>query len=369
MDSVLVWQQDIWHKLMRNRAFRCHAVLLKGRKGIGKFTFARLMAKSLLCLSPDADNAACGKCTSCNWFEQHTHPNFRMLSPEALSAALNSQMDSTDDPKHEGDEQQQAATGKMKKKPGQQIGIDQIRGLNELVYLSGHQSSYKIVLIYPAETMNAAAANALLKKLEEPPEGTLFILVSHQSERLLPTIRSRCQQIAMPIPDTETANQWLMQKMQQQSGFQNVDKVSMLLALSGFSPLSALSLIDKIPQHQRFMEEIGSLQRFDPLALAETLQNQDLAVTIDWLQKWCYDMVSFHATGKVRYHPHLAVQIQAVCRQSNQQACVAYLHFLNTRQPLSRHPVNARLFLEEIFINYGKLLASATSSYPSLPVF
>lgn len=365
MNQRLAWQQQIWQKLMCSRTLRCHALLLKGKKGIGKFTFARLMAKSLLCMRPDTDDTACGECASCHWFEQHTHPNFRMLLPEALSATLNIQTGNADQSMHEGDEQQQTTAGKMKKKPSLQIGIDQIRGLDDLVYLSGHQQSYKIVLIYPAETMNAAAANALLKKLEEPPENTLFILASHQPQRLLATIRSRCQQIAMPIPDTETASRWLMQQVHQQSGFKKPENVSMLLALSGFSPLSALSFLDTMKMHQHFMEEISTPQRFDPLTLAEMLQNQDLAVTVDWLQKWCYDLACFHATGKVRYHPHLEARIQSICRQINQRACVGYLQFLNSRQPLSRHPVNARLFLEEIFINYGKLFTSASS----VPVF
>ncbi|MCW5618621.1 MAG: hypothetical protein KIS65_05345 [Nitrosomonas sp.] len=63
------------------------------------------------------------------------------------------------------------------------MSISQIRALDDFVYLSGHQSGHKIVLIYPAETMNSAASNALLKKLEEPPEQVLFILVSHRSHR------------------------------------------------------------------------------------------------------------------------------------------------------------------------------------------
>ena len=358
MSQQLVWQQEIWKKLMRNRAFRSHALLLKGRKGIGKFTFARLMAKSLLCLNPGAGNAACENCTSCNWFEQQTHPDFRVLLPEALSEVLNAQTNSADHSQHETSDQHTAAN-KTAKKPGQQIGIDQIRGLNELVYLSGHQKGYKIVLIYPAETMNTAAANALLKKLEEPPESTLFFLVSHQPQRLLPTIRSRCQQIVMPVPDTATASQWLEQQLQQ-TGCNESKNGLMLLALSGFSPLSALSFQDKILQHQKFIEAVSMPQRFDPLTMAEMVQNQDLTVTVDWLQKWCYDLVCFHAAGKVRYHAHLETRIQSICRQLNQQACMAYLQFLNARQPLSRHPVNARLFLEEIFINYGKLLTASS---------
>jgi DNA polymerase-3 subunit delta' len=96
--------------------------------------------------------------------------------------------------------------------PVKQISIEQIRKLTEFVYMTGHQNGYKIILIYPAESMNSAAANALLKKLEEPPADVLFLLVTHQAQHLLPTIRSRCQQIAMPIPDVQSSIDWLKQQ-------------------------------------------------------------------------------------------------------------------------------------------------------------
>ncbi len=356
MKKLLAWQQEIGQKLISNRAFRSHALLLKGTKGIGKFTFARFLAKSLLCMHPDADNAACDKCASCGWFEQQTHPNFAQILPEALSAALNDHAVHADTSARE-DADDQTASGKMKKKPGQQISIDQIRRLNDLVYLSGHQDGYKIVLIYPAEAMNPAAANALLKKLEEPPEKTLFILVSHQPRRLPATVRSRCQQINMPIPDADTALRWLKQQTSDSGAAQDMPALS---AMTGYAPLSALSFQENIKQHQQFIEQISAVQRFDPLALADSLQNQDLTMTVDWLQKWCYDLASCQATGKVRYHPHLAARIDKICQQINQRACLAFIHFLNVRQPLSRHPVNSRLFLEEILINYGKLITSSS---------
>ena len=356
MSKLLGWQQEIWQKLMRNGEFRCHALLLKGRKGIGKFTFARFLAKSLLCVNHDARNAACNQCLSCNWFEQHTHPNFAMVLPEELSAAFGDPDNSVSSVSNMATDQQTSGN-KTQKKPSQQISIGQIRALNDLVYLSGHQEGYKIVLIYPAEAMNTAAANALLKKLEEPPERTLFILVSHQPQRLLATIRSRCQQVNMPMPEVDTAVEWLKQQANTTGDSQNV---LALLAMSGFSPFSALSFLEHRKQHQQFIEAISAIQRFDPLTLAESLQNQSLTMTVDWLQKWCYDLASYPATGEVRYHPLLEARIDAICQQINQQACLAFIRFLNTRQPLSRHPVNGRLFLEEILINYGKLISSSS---------
>ena len=141
----------------------------------------------------------------------------------------------------------------------------------------------------------------------------------------------------------------------------------MVLALAGFSPLSALSFLNTIEPYQQFIEVVSTHHRFDPLELARTLQNQDLDETVDWLQKWCYDLVSFHAAGRVRYHLHWQTQILALCKQVSQPACIAYLQFLTARRLLSHHPVNSRLFLEDIFIQYGRLLTSA-SSVPDFPV-
>ena len=350
MTTILPWQETLWRAMMQNGHIRGHAVLLKGRSGIGKFHFARFLAKSLLCKNPVADHMACGDCVSCNWFEQQTHPDFVSISPEAmLSDSTNAvQPDAENSPPDES---------KLKKKPGQQISISQIRELDDFVYLSGHQSGYKIVLIYPAEAMNTAASNALLKKLEEPPEQVLFLLVSHQPRHLLPTIRSRCQQIAMPVPDTEAAMAWLRQS----DATHDVDKLRALLALSGDSPLAALALAENHAAHRKFIDSIRKAEQLDPLAAAEGMHNLDLAMTVEWLQKWCYDLLSYRVSGVIRFHPDDEAHIRTLCQRIEPQSVLAYLRFLNTRQALARHPLQAKLFLEDLFIRYAGLFAPALS--------
>ncbi len=354
MSAVLIWQNTLWRTMMRDGNIRGHAVLLKGRKGIGKFSFARCFAKSLLCRNPVADHMACGHCVSCNWFEQRTHPNFVAVSPEMMSSSQITAAQSEGEDQPSGD-------SPIKKKPSQYISISQIRELDDFVYLSGHQPGHKIVLIYPAETMNSAASNALLKKLEEPPEQVLFILVAHRPQRLLPTVRSRCQHIAMPVPDTETALAWLQQQISpgqtpenrpQPNGNTGVNKLRALLALSGYSPLEALALEGSYTQHRQFIDVIRSPDRLDPLAVAEMLHNLDLITTVEWLQKWCYDVLSFGVAGVIRYHPDCETHIRALCTRTRPQSVLTYLRFLNTRQALARHPLQAKLFLEEILIRY-----------------
>jgi len=136
-----------------------------------------------------------------------------------------------------------------------------------------------------------------------------------------------------------------------------------LLALSGFSPLNALSSRGHYEQHLQFVGKISAPDQFDPLETAQMVQNQDLSITVEWLQKWCYDLISFGITGTIRYHPNREAEIRTVCPRINLQVCITFLSFLNTRQPLSGHPVNTRLFLEELLIRYGELFPSTSPGF------
>ncbi|MFZ1853089.1 MAG: DNA polymerase III subunit delta' [Nitrosomonas sp.] len=332
------WQQEIWHKIMQSQKYWKHALILKGKRGIGKYAFARCLVQSLLCHLPKADRMACGHCISCGWFEQNGHPNFYSVMPDALSA--------TSDDDKTNTASKESSTAKTQKTLSQQITVDQIRRLNDFIYHTGHQDGYKVILVYPAETMTLAAANALLKKLEEPPADVLFILVTHLVQHLLPTIRSRCQQIAMPIPSIETSMIWLKQ--------QGINNPEVILPLNDFSPLSAWSFVqDQLTlPHQHFIEQITSEQKFDPLTLSQLLQSVSLSTVTSWLQKWCYDLVSYRTTGKIRYYLQFQSIIQALSQRINLIACITFARELNNHQKLSTHPLNARLFLEEMFIRY-----------------
>ncbi len=341
MSNIYSWQREIWQRLTQNFALqlRCHALLLKGQQGIGKFDFACYLAKSMLCTNPTHEHKACDACQSCGWFEQDGHPNYYQILPEALSEMA---LDTAENSVAEG----KSSNTKSKKKASQQISVDQIRKLTDFVYMSGHQQGYKIILIYPSEMMNNAAANALLKKLEEPPAHVLFLLVTHHPQQLLPTIRSRCQQVAMPAPDVDTSIDWLQQ--------QAVDDPQACLTAAGLAPLTALqfSASELFSQHEQFVQQISVPKKLNPIALADAMQQLDLSTVVSWLQKWCYDLVSYQTSGRIRYYRYQQVAIQSLAEHMNVQACIAYSRALNTHQQLSHHPLNARLFLEEVFVTY-----------------
>ena len=145
MINIYPWQEVIWQRLApRNQVsaqggglFASHAFLLRGKKGLGKFAFARYLAKSRLCENRSVEGGACGICASCRWFEQGSHPDFRLVEPEALSAApsiTGSSDDRGDDSgaNAEADAEAIAAAGtetgsaKSRRKPSKQIGVEQI---------------------------------------------------------------------------------------------------------------------------------------------------------------------------------------------------------------------------------------------------
>jgi len=351
MNNMFPWQDEVWRILSENKASIGHALLLKGKKGIGKLGFARYLAKFLLCEDLSSESQACGNCPSCRWFDKAGHPDFYLVEPEALSELSGEIKEKTGFANKD-----KLSSTKLKKKPSKQISVAQIRSLSDVVNMSSHRSGYKIILIHPAEAMNVAAANALLKNLEEPPPQTLFILVTHQPHDLLPTIRSRCRQVAMPVPDFSLAIDWLEQ--------QGIKDAQGSLAAVGYAPLAALEYNDGEYHlgYENFINHISMLKSLNPILLAEELQKLDLPTTVNWLQKWCYDLMSFRTTGKIRYHLSMQTRIEELVPKIDLLQLAGYLRNLIDMQRLAHHTLNPRLFLEEILISYAMLMAPARSN-------
>ena len=317
-----------------------HALLFRGREGIGKFDFVRKLAQSLACESPAADGAACDACRSCRWFAAGSHPDYREILPAALRAAdLQPAVADSDD-------SEQPAPGK--RKPSQEIRVEEVRELQDFVNLTAHQRGSKTIVFYPAETLNVNAANALLKSLEEPPPSTRFMLVTHRPSYLPATIISRCQQVVLPTPPAASAEQWLRE--------QGIAEPALSLAQTGNAPLAALTLDDGEFWAQR-KALLGSLvgSNIDPLMLAEQVRDFPVGRLLGWLQRWTYDLLSAKAVGRVRYNPDFA---QALTRISTRlrAADIARCHRALVRQQRSiNHPLNARLFTEQLLLSYAAL--------------
>ena len=180
-----------------------HGLLLCGPPRLGKRAVAERLAQALLCEAREADGA-CGRCASCRQFqsryqrdplearpdESPAHPDGHPGHPDArfVSFVLNERV--------------------SPKKMYQEIVIEQVRELSGWLTLTPSREA-KVALVEPAHAMTVAAANALLKTLEEPIRGRYLLLVSDEPQRLPATIRSRCQRLEMRLPPLEEARAWL----------------------------------------------------------------------------------------------------------------------------------------------------------------
>ncbi|HRG16151.1 MAG TPA: DNA polymerase III subunit delta' [Pseudomonadota bacterium] len=182
--SLQPWLTPIWDGLctrIETQRFP-HALLIAGASGLGKRDLVAALVARLLCPTPRAGGFACGRCRGCQLRTAGTHPDRLQVTLEAR-----------DD-------------GKLRT----EITIDQIRALGQRFASKPSFGGWQVVSIDPADRMNVAAANALLKTLEEPAANTALILVADEPARLPATIRSRCQRIDLRPPEAETARAWLI---------------------------------------------------------------------------------------------------------------------------------------------------------------
>jgi len=339
--AIYPWQHEDWNRLQRLRDRLPHAILFHGAQGIGKVAFAEQFAQSVLCESPVNGGFACGSCASCGWFLQYGHPDYRRVRPEIL------EIDTIeDDSESEEGANKKSASSKT---PSKEIRIEQVRALAGFMNVSTHRSGLRVVLLYPAETLNSASANALLKTLEEPPPGTLFILVSHRPDRLLPTILSRCRKFPMSLPSTEDALAWLNDN--------EVSDAAQWLALNGGAPLAALMAAEDESATDRELL-LGLLAKPDAahvLNVAERLQKTPSPLLVAWQQRWLYDLFSLKLSGRVRYYPQHQTRLKAIADRLSGDRLQQALRDANNRRAVADHSLSARLFIEDMLLAYISL--------------
>ena len=229
-----------------------HALLLQSLNGMGGEALIYALCRFLMCRQPEG-HKSCGHCHSCQLMQAGTHPDYYALSPEKGKSAL---------------------------------GIDAVRDVNEKLYEHARLGGAKVVWISDAALLTDAAANALLKTLEEPPENTWFFLACEEPARLLTTLRSRCR-LHHLAPSEPYALAWLEREV-------SLPQESLLTALRlcASAPAAALELLQEplwTARQQLCQALAATLASGDWLALLPILNHEQAAVRLHWLASLLVD--------------------------------------------------------------------------------
>jgi DNA polymerase-3 subunit delta' len=309
------WNEPILDSVRKRLARLPHALLVHGSRGVGKLALAERLAQLLLCENPEEGKRPCGACPGCRWYLAGSHPDFRRVEPEALAPEAPPAEDAEPAPTRRG-------------KPSIEIKIEQIRALTDFLNIGSHRGRLRVVLIHPAEDMNPTAQNGLLKALEEPPPGVVFILVSHWPSRLLPTVRSRCVPLPVPLPAREVAARWLEA--------QGVKDGSKWLAYAGGAPLRALEHAENAATLERLIK-----------APAPVDDRDQLEPLVDALQKIALD----RALAAFGLPPKYGISGKGTTQPL---PWLTYARRLGQERFLVRHPLNPRLFSADILSGMPK---------------
>ncbi|MGO4476207.1 DNA polymerase III subunit delta' [Massilia sp. 2TAF26] len=339
MAPIYPWQEQAWTQLQQMRVRLPHAILFYGPAGIGKADFIEAFAQALLCENVRPDGHACGECASCGWFAQGNHPDYRRVRPEALEDEA---------PPAEGEEAGDADKKGKSKTASKDIKIEQVRALADFMNISTHRQGLRVVVLYPAEALNMPASNALLKTLEEPPPGTVFLLASNGLDRLLPTILSRCRKFALPMPDHAQALAWL-----EAQGVQDADG---WLREQGGAPLAALNQAETGSREEldALLQILAQPSVDAALRAADKLSKAPLASLVAWQQRWLYDVFSYKLSGTIRYYPRYRQQLANLAGRVHTARLMQAIKATNERRAVADHPLSPKLFVEDMLLDYEK---------------
>lgn len=329
MDKCYPWQIKQWHDLLTRRGEQKlpHALLFAGPKGLGKLDFARAIAARLLCQTTCiAEEPACANCQSCQWLVSKTHPDFFLVQPEEESHV---------------------------------IKIEQVRELLESLQQTAQQSGQQIVILEPVEAMNKAAANALLKTLEEPSGPVVFLLVSHQPGTVPATIRSRCQKMDFPVPPISTSLAWLKSQLPLEQDLE------LVLALSENIPLRAVTFAQEShAAHNLLISHFIQLSEnsLTPLEMASICVETPVELVFGGICLLLMDLIRIQ-----QFSSHLithAPQINTLTAIADKISSRQVFYFLDQLMMAKKH-LNAKIHLnmallwEDLFIEWVKFFRFA----------
>lgn len=333
------WFSNWWQQAASLRERPSVATLVCAPPSMRVDQFAMELAAADLCQSPLADGSACGECSSCGWVKDLQHPDFRWLRPDAdlademgdLSSATDEGSGASGQAENPGDASEGSSSGSRGKKPSRVLRIEQIRSLLGFSQVSSHRGGSRWAVIGPVEAMHFAAANALLKGLEEPNPSMRFVLYGERLAGVPATILSRCRRLTLTAePGLVTA--------QRLAGAQAQDWLLPLLRQ-------------------------GAVQ---PSAWAQKAGKTHPQEVLDLLGLWLLDVsrmqygiapVSFPQETKA-----LQGQAQPIARHpQGSQILARGIALLLDHSRMADHPLNPQLFYETIFEDLRKALVQDTA--------
>ncbi|KOR29478.1 hypothetical protein TI03_02235 [Achromatium sp. WMS1] len=299
--------------------------MITGLSGLGKLDFAYHIAHSLLCINPDVITGyPCGQCKSCHIFEVGNHPNLQFVGPE------------------------------MGSKNGE-IKAETIRTLIEFDTLAAQFRGYKVIIIAPADSMNRHAANSLLKILEEPTPATIMLLVTAHPGRLLPTIRSRCQQLPINVPREQDALSWLVTQTTTQRN------LSLALRLANGAPLASLAYNNEnlLQQRRAALEAFFKFgnDKQNPIFIAERWVQQDPCQILTWLSSWLADLLRLKSTAAPVFLDNPDITQFLYDQSAKYDSVTIHLFWskvIESRKQLSTN-VNPQLLIESLLITWNQM--------------
>jgi DNA polymerase-3 subunit delta' len=328
-DLTYPWVQPVIDRLPRSAKALPRALLLAGRPGLAKRATALFLVQGLLCETKRDGLKACGTCASCLLYKAGNHPDLRMIEVG-----------------HDDEEPTVEEDAGPAKKASRLISVERIRTLMDFVTITSHRGGAKVVCIVPAEAMHPGAANAVLKILEEPPGDTYFLLVSHQVERLLPTIRSRCFQLAFALPDAGPTLDWLKG--------QGIEQGELALAQGGYAPLAAIDRAgdETFWKQRKALLDALAAPGFDLLRAADCAEDIDGTLVSTLLSQWAYDVAALRSGGQVRYHLDYAASLQKIAGAMAFDELMTWYDAIIQFGRVAQHPLNKRLAMESLLSGY-----------------
>jgi DNA polymerase-3 subunit delta' len=291
----------------------------------------------------EGETEPCGQCQDCRLFDAGTHPDFHVLTTEVesesgripiLSEYSNRYLDSKEREK--------------KTKYSRVIGIDQVRELIGRFSTHAHISKSKVALVLPADCMNISAANALLKLLEEPPEGSVIVLAAANPAHLPATIRSRCMVQHLAIPARSEGIAWLSQYLSEQNSEKALD-------LASGAPVEAKRLAESgfLEHYQLCLDGFAALVngRLEPIELSGQLGKVDFEMLLLWFHKFVAEFIKLLAANVTPLWAHkMEINIHNI---RNDRLYSLYDRICYYRR-IEREPLNEQLVIEDLVLAFHR---------------